>query len=297
MLSAMALPSPAHAATATFRKSSDWYTGYVGEMAIRNNQTNTITSWRVTFQLPEGTTIASHWSSTLTREGPTYVFTNASWNGTLNPGGTTGFGFIAHGPGAPLNCTVNGEPCEGAGPDVTPPTSPTNLQGSPWGKLTWNASTDDRGVVAYELMNGTNVQATITGTSYTYTGPPPPPTIYYMGVRAVDAAGNRSPVTAVPDGMTDTVPPATPTNLTMGGPSGGWFTIRWTTPPSMQLVAGYEVYLNGALVRKVGGTTAYVPFSGFGTYLVTVRAYDPAGNVSAFARIGIAVDPPPPGTP
>ncbi len=287
------LPTPAHAATATLRKTSEWSTGYAAEMTVRNTGGTTATSWRVSFDLPAGTSVGAYWNATMTRAGSRYVFSNVHWNGRLAPGAQTSFGWVSAGTDEPINCLVDDLPCDGAGQDVTPPSTPTNVQGG-YARMTWDAATDDRGVVAYELMDGTNVRAVVAGTSYTYTGPPPPPRVYHLGVRAVDAAGNRSPVAALPDGRPDTDPPAMPANLAMSGTSGGYFAVRWTTLYSTQIVAGYEVYLNGVLIRKVGGTTAYVPYSGFGVYIVRVRAYDPAGNFSPFAQVGIAVDPPPP---
>ncbi|GAB3974305.1 hypothetical protein [Plantactinospora veratri] len=47
----------------------------------------------------------------------------------------------------------------------------------------------------------------------------------------------------------------------------------------------------------VGGTFGYGVSRGFGEYLFEVRAFDSSGNYSAPARIGIAVDPPPPTPP
>jgi glucose/arabinose dehydrogenase len=85
--------------------------------------------------------------------------------------------------------------------DPNPPTAPTNLQFSNVGQttvtLTWGASTDDRGVTAYNVRNSNE------GTVFTVTGNPPPTTANVTGlpcgtsqslhVVARDAAGNTSP--------------------------------------------------------------------------------------------------------
>jgi hypothetical protein len=116
-----------------------------------------------------------------------------------------------------------------------------------------------------------------------------------FGVRAVDAAGNRSPFATLGLGTgPDTTPPGPPSNLRLQGPAGGFFTARWDAARDDQFVAGYEVTLNGRVVRLVGNTSAYVPYSGFGVYTVGVRAFDNAGNFSTGIQLGIAIDPPPP---
>ncbi len=294
------IPAPAHAATAMFVQESTWSSGYTGRMTVTNDGASAMPSWRVEFDLPAGTTITHHWSATLTRTGSRYVVTGASWNASLAPGASTSFGWVAAGPGVPQACLLNGAPCDGRPPvrDVQPPTTPANLRGGGQGgtfTLRWDASTDDTGVIAYEVYSntGTGPSATVTTTSHSM--PPPPPLVFTFGVRAIDAAGNRSPFVTLGMGTPpDVTPPGAPANLMLSGPSAGYFPVRWDAPRDDQFVAGYEVTLNGRVVSRVGNTTAFVPYSGFGTYMVGVRAFDGAGNFSAQVQIGIAIDPPPP---
>lgn len=131
---------PASAATANFTVVNNWSTGYQGEFTITNNTSSQISSWRVEFDLPTGTTISQAWNAQQTTSGNRYVFTNAGWNGTLSAGASTSFGFITNGPHYPVNCTVNGEPCSGlpkpspppsipwTTPPVMPPTTPPTTQ-------------------------------------------------------------------------------------------------------------------------------------------------------------------------
>jgi hypothetical protein len=295
------LPAPAHAATAEFVKESQWPGGYVGRMIIRNDAAATITSWRVEFDLPADTRVTHHWGAQLTPGTTHYVFVNAPWNGTLRPGEATSFGFVATGTAVPMNCTVNGTPCAG-GPvekDIAPPTTPANLRATLTSQtftLSWDPSTDDRGVVGYEVFANGNRIATTTTTSYT--SPIPPPIVIAYGVRAVDAAGNASPFAFHGAGTpVDTEPPTTPTGLTLGM-SGSIFTLAWTASTDNVMVAGYRVFLNGAEVSRVGNTNAFARYpGGFGGWLFLVCAFDPAGNASGCARAGIAIDPPPPTRP
>ena len=162
--------------------------------------------------------------------------------------------------------------------------------------LLWDPSTDDRGVVGYEVFSNGRLVTTVTGTSYTM--PTPPPMIFAFGIRAVDAAGNVSPFALIGLGTpVDTQPPSTPTDLRPGGNfSTGYFTVTWTASTDNVMVSGYEVYLNDVLISRVGGTSAFVPYRGFGSYFFAVRAFDAAGNFSPYVRVGIAIDPPPPTT-
>src|SRR5688572_8308297 len=90
------LPAPAQAATAAFAKESQWSSGYVGKMTIHNDGSATLSSWRVEFTLPVGTTVGSHWNARMTRDGSRFVFSNLHYNGTVAPGASVSFGFLAN---------------------------------------------------------------------------------------------------------------------------------------------------------------------------------------------------------
>lgn len=121
--------------TATFARVSSWSSGYQGEYTLLN-QGSRITSWRVEFDLPVGTTINNSWNAAIVRNGNHYVADNLSYNGTLETGARTSFGFLVTGTGTPTGCTVNGVSC--AGTPTTP--TPTGSAGSPSASPTWNPS-------------------------------------------------------------------------------------------------------------------------------------------------------------
>ncbi|WFE29449.1 cellulose binding domain-containing protein [Solwaraspora sp. WMMD791] len=294
-------PTAAHAAIAHFVKESEWSDGYVGKLTVHNNAPVPITSWRVDLELPAGTSISSHWNAELTRVGTRYVFQDLGWNGTLAAGATTSFGWIASGVGSPVHCLVDNQPCapddDGTGPDVDPPTIPANPRHTFENQqlnLRWDASTDNRGVVGYDIFSHSGQLATTTGTSHTM--PPPPPGVFVFGVRAVDAAGNSSPFAIITIGdVPDDEPPTAPSRLRLTGPRDGHYQITWDPSDDNVLVAGYEVQQMGTVsaVTLVGDTFAYGESRGYGTYLFRVRAFDSAGNFSAPVHVGIAVDPAP----
>ncbi|AHI01878.1 glycosyl hydrolase family 18 protein [Kutzneria viridogrisea] len=91
---------------------------------------------------------------------------------------------------APVQVTTN-DP----GEDTQPPTAPSNLAvkgtDSTSVSLTWSASTDNTGVVAYDVYTGTALATTVTGTAATVTGLSPS-TQYSFTVRARDGYDNTS---------------------------------------------------------------------------------------------------------
>jgi hypothetical protein len=117
--------------SATFAQTSVWTGGYGAGYTIANRGDAPATGWTVEFDLPAGTSVSSSWSSVKTQTGQHYRFTNASFNGTVKPGATAGFGFNVAGSGLPSGCTVNGLPCEGGGPVTTTSATPTTTTTPP----------------------------------------------------------------------------------------------------------------------------------------------------------------------
>ena len=98
--------------------------------------------------------------------------------------------------------------------DVTSPSTPQGFQVQATDDavaLSWNASTDDRGVSAYQVLRANRVVATVEDT-HAELAAAPADTVY--AVRAVDEAGNRSastpPVTAAVDPEPDPEPEPEP---------------------------------------------------------------------------------------
>ncbi len=199
----------AAASTATFAKTSSWDNGYQGQYTITNNGTATMNGWTVAFDLPSGTTAGTYWDATLTQTGAHYAFKNRDYNGSLAPGASASFGFVAAGTAAPAGCTLNGAACTGGGgggSDTQPPTTPGGLAAtghtSSSVSLSWTASTDNVGVTGYEVYQGSSSATTVSGTSATVSGLSAS-TAYTFKVRAKDAAGNSSAFSASVTATTD----------------------------------------------------------------------------------------------
>jgi chitodextrinase len=124
-------------------------------------------------------------------------------------------------------------PCSGSS-DTSPPSTPTNLTATAATStsitVNWTASTDNVGVAAYTVYNGSNVAGTTNGSSYTISGLTCG-TGFTIGVVASDAAGNSSGKTQI---TASTGPCASPPPSSGGAnlwidPSGGSCTRSATT--------------------------------------------------------------------
>ncbi len=117
--------------TTSFARVSDWGTGHETRVTITNGSNASVSTWRIEFELPSGTSISSFWDADVTRDGNRYVAVKKSWAGALAPGASFSWGYNGTGAyRAPLNCTINGVSCGGgtpppttAPPTTTPPTT------------------------------------------------------------------------------------------------------------------------------------------------------------------------------
>jgi endoglucanase len=56
-----------------------------------------INGWQVSWTLSTGQSLSQTWGGIATTAGSTVTVRNESWNGTLQPGATAQFGFLASG--------------------------------------------------------------------------------------------------------------------------------------------------------------------------------------------------------
>ena len=201
---AAATPGPATAPglTATF-SSADHGSWRKATFVVANPTGAAVTGWTLEFDVPAGLEVGQGHNGTLTRAGDHVTVTNAHYNGALAPGATTGphsFFFVATGADrAPLNCRINGNPCDGGPADPAPPAAPANLRVVDTTDTTitvaWDAPADADGISRYELTTtGGGRLPTIgfvLGTSSTVSFLRPL-TTYQFTVRARDTHGNAS---------------------------------------------------------------------------------------------------------
>jgi len=198
-----------------------------------------------------------------------------------------------------------------AGLDTVAPSAPSALAASGTTTvnttLSWNASTDNVAVVAYQIFQNGVFKTSITGRSFTITGLTAA-TTYTFTVKAIDAAGNLSAVsntasvTTLPNAA-DTTIPTTPANLTATNTTQTETQLTWTAATDNVGVASYSVYQNGVYIASPTTTTyAVTGLTANTTYSFTVKAKDAAGNLSVTSNTATitttnGVDTTPPTTP
>lgn len=104
------LPLPPSSGDATFQKTSDWGSGFQGEVTVRNRGTMPLQDWVVEFDF--GGSITSIWNAqVVSHTGNHYVVKGAQWNSTIAAGGAAIFGFVASpgsAPASPTNFLLRG---------------------------------------------------------------------------------------------------------------------------------------------------------------------------------------------
>jgi chitodextrinase len=188
-----------------------------------------------------------------------------------------------------------------AAADTTPPTTPGPVQVAEITettiRLTWTASTDDVGVVSYEVNQAFTdiLLRRTTPTNSIFINGLQRSRVYSWSVSALDAAGNRSPGVflrvVMPPG--DSQPPTAPGAPIVTDTADTSVTLGWPPSSDNVLLAQYEVVRitdgDTTVVARVwllppGSPSSSVRVTGLTadtTYTFAVRARDEAGNVSA----------------
>jgi bacillolysin len=173
--------------------------------------------------------------------------------------------------------------------DTEAPTVPSNLTASnittTTVDLSWNASTDNVGVTAYEVFQGSSSLGEVTGTTAQITGLTAN-TSYSFSVKAKDAAGNVSAASSAVNVTTlndaDTQAPTVPTNLAASNVTTTTVDLSWNASTDNVGVTAYEVFQGSSSLGEVTGTTAQVTgLTANTSYSFSVKAKDAAGNISA----------------
>ncbi len=181
--------------------------------------------------------------------------------------------------------------------DLSPPTAPLNFVATvnfTDVSLSWLPSTDDVGVVGYNLfqdslkiMTTEEVKADVLGL--------PQLTEFTFGLTAVDEAGNESQMTTLvvrtgEEQTPDVTPPTAPGNLT-ASPGSASVALSWIASEDDRGVAGYVVLLDGLLYDSIPGSSTSIVVGDLDPetlYTFEVYAFDAAGNDSEVAEITLS---------
>lgn len=189
-------------------------------------------------------------------------------------------GFVASGAATPSDTT---NPVLGGSVAIT------NITSSGF-TPTWQAATDNVGVVAYELDNGSGTFSSVGNVLTSPVTGKAASTAYTVHVRAKDAAGNYSNVltttatTSAPSQTLDTENPAIPGTLSITNITSDGCTVSYQAGTDNVGIVGYEVSADtGTPNYIVNGTNLSKVIAGLPdstAHTVRVRAYDAAGNRS-----------------
>jgi hypothetical protein len=120
---------PAGSGDFPFQVTSDWGSGFTGQVNIRNSGSTAVTNWSLELDFPGQ--ITSIWDATVaSHAGNHYVVQNAGWNSTIAAGATVSFGFNGS-PGnvtaGPTNYVLHGDTGAGALPVPAPSAWPAHV--------------------------------------------------------------------------------------------------------------------------------------------------------------------------
>lgn len=96
-----------------------------------------------------------------------------------------------------------------------------------------------------------------------------------------------SPIVVMPFFYGDSQAPTAPSGLAKANPQPSSIDVSWNASTDNTGVAGYHVFLDGAQVADVSGTSATVTGLSAPSHTIAVEAYDAAGNVSQRTTITV----------
>lgn len=177
--------------------------------------------------------------------------------------------------------------------DKQPPTAPTNLTGTASAyntiKLSWKASTDDKGVRGYTVYRNDVPLATVAETTYQDTGLFAN-TAYRYKVLATDTSSNNSnfseSISVTTPKVADTQAPSVPAGLAATLVGTKQVNLIWQPSTDNIGVKLYEVYRavkgqKAIKIAEVSGTSfGDISVNSATSYIYTVRARDANDNVS-----------------
>ncbi|WP_095454216.1 fibronectin type III domain-containing protein [Enterococcus hirae] len=180
--------------------------------------------------------------------------------------------------------------------DLEAPTNPKNLKvndvSSDSVSLSWEAATDNVGVMGYLVYRDNQLIQTVTDADLAYTDNGlTEDTTYTYEVRAVDQAGNVSVASNAVTARTklaSSSPPAVPLNLKVTSVTTDSVSLSWESATDSIDVIGYIIYRDNQLIQGVIGAEE-VAYTDIGLmedtmYTYQVRAVDQAGNISEMSN-------------
>jgi cellulase/cellobiase CelA1 len=102
-------PAGGRSCTAAYSIVGQWPGGFQATVTVTAGGSS-ISSWTVSWQFTNAQTLTQSWNATVSTSGPAVTARNVDYNGPLNAGGSTQFGFLGtwngSNPTPPLTCTA-----------------------------------------------------------------------------------------------------------------------------------------------------------------------------------------------
>ena len=168
--------------------------------------------------------------------------------------------------------------------DNEKPSDLTGLTAVPAGNsvtLTWNASTDNVGVTAYKVFDGTGTQILSTTDTKTTISKLKFNSTYSYLVLAVDQAYNQSVGAGIEvQTQTDAEAPTSPGNF-IAVKTNLSVKLTWTASTDNDKVLNYKIYQNDVLIKTTTAASLVInSLANNKTYKFSIVATDPSGNIS-----------------
>ncbi|TNH29925.1 cellulose-binding protein, partial [Micromonospora orduensis] len=105
---------------------NQWPGGFTATIKISPGDT-AVSGWTVTWTYAGDERVTNGWNATVSQSGSAVTARSLSYNSSVPAGGSAEFGVqgtVGSSGGAPTGFSLNGVPCNGAGPTTPPPTTP-----------------------------------------------------------------------------------------------------------------------------------------------------------------------------
>ncbi|MGD6792678.1 lytic polysaccharide monooxygenase [Metabacillus indicus] len=170
------------------------------------------------------------------------------------------------------------------------PTAPSNVKATEKTftevEVSWNPSADNTGVKEYALLRNGERIGTTGSLTYTDKNVEPNKT-YSYAVKAIDHAGNESPlsaevsITTAEASAEDKTPPSPPQNLHLMNVAAESVELMWGASEDLSGIREYHIYRDGIKISQTTSTSyTDTTVSSNTTYSYTVKAVDTYGNIS-----------------
>ncbi|MFC8095725.1 glycoside hydrolase family 48 protein [Streptomyces sp. NPDC057301] len=271
-------------------KTNDWGSGFTADLTLTNRGTAAIDGWTLTYDYAGNQKLANGWNGSWSQAGRTVTVKNASYNGTIAPGGAASAGaqFSYSGSNAaPVNFVVNGTSCIGAHqPPITVLTSPAAgavySRGDAVPLAATAAAADGATISKVEFYDDTTLLGTDTSAPYTHSASGLTVGSHSLLAKAYDSQGASAESTPV--GITVAAGPAvvaSTTQLAVQQGKAATYDVKLSTQPSANVTVGTARTAGNTGLSVTGGASlTFTPSNWSTAQKVTVTA-DPSGTGAA----------------